>query len=355
MKINILQPLIPHYREEFFEGLSKSHELKIYCYNGKSDKYSTFNHSTFANKSIRKIQFGPILIYNPMQLMRGEYKTLILMLHFGHLSTWGLLLTKFIHKKKIILWGQGISVKRYLKEERKPSILLRWMIKLADTVWLYTDKEQKQWKEIFPKKQIVSLNNTISNVDRILSFKNSKSKTELKKEHAIPQQICFIFCARFDNPYRRVDVLVNIIKSLAPEKYGFIIIGDGKYKPEFSGFSNVFDFGAVYDQSKKDDLFSIADLYLQPGWVGLSVVEAMAYGKPVVTLKRSEQTLQCVEYSYLAHLNNSIICDDLNNCINKIDNLDSKKINSMSLSAIHYVRKNLTMENMVLSASSTFA
>lgn len=71
------------------------------------------------------------------------------MLHFAHLTTWLLLLTKFIHRKKIILWGQGISVKRYLAEERKPDWKLKAQMALADGVWLYMEKELKQWKGIF--------------------------------------------------------------------------------------------------------------------------------------------------------------------------------------------------------------
>lgn len=45
------------------------------------------------------------------------------------------------HRKQIILWGHGISVKRYLAEEKKCNWLLRFMISMSDGVWLYTDKE----------------------------------------------------------------------------------------------------------------------------------------------------------------------------------------------------------------------
>jgi glycosyltransferase involved in cell wall biosynthesis len=293
---------------------------------------------------------GPILIYDPIPFVCKKDEVLVLMLHFGHLTTWILLLTKFIHRKKIILWGQGISVKRYLKEENKPSILLKWMIALSDGIWIYTNKEYQQWQNIFPNKPIVALNNTISGIERILNFKHQLSKTALKNKYKISQEICFIFCARFNNNYRRVDLLIDVIEKLDPDKFGFIIIGDGPVKPNFKKYRNVYDFGSVYKESIKDDLFSIADLYFQPGWLGLSVVEAFAYGKPVLTFTRSIDILQCVEYSYLIHDKNAFIFDNVDSLSLKVNRLTSEDINSLSANAKEFAQKNLLMSTMVKNA-----
>jgi len=61
----------------------------------------------------------------------------------------------------------------------------------------------------------------------------------------------------------------------------------------------------------KQNLFAIADLYYQPGWVGLSIVEALGYGKPIITFKRSVDVLQCVEYYYLENTKNSLIFENV--------------------------------------------
>ncbi|MDD3320481.1 MAG: glycosyltransferase [Paludibacter sp.] len=352
--IAFLQPLVPHYRETFFKGIMEKYPIDIFCFELKEEiSNANFNLSNVETKGIKSIKLGSILIYNPFKLIRKEYKELVLMLHFGHISTWLLLLTKPIHRKKITLWGQGISVKRYLKEENIPSFFLKLMIGLSDTVWLYTEKERNQWIKIFPNKNIVSLNNTISDIDRILEFNSSKTKKELKKIYNIDQEICFIYCARFDNPYRRIDLLENTIKRIDKEKFGFIIIGAGKYKPDFSKYNNVYDFGAVYDSNIKDQLFTIADIYFQPGWVGLSVVEALAYGKPIITFKRSEEVLQCVEYGYLKHKFNSYICEDIDDCVNWISKTNNTEITKMSDYAKIYVKENLLMDNMILNAINT--
>lgn len=350
-KIAILQPFIPHYREDFFKGVSQEIETDLYCFE-KSNKISkqNFNLSSLQVKSAKNLTVGPFLLYNPFILIKKEYKTLVLMMHFAHITTWLLLLTKAIHKKKIFLWGQGISVKRFLKEEKKPNILFKWMVSLADGVWLYTKKEQEQWLKLYPHKQIIALNNSVSDVDKILSYSSTTPKEVLKEKYKIYQNTIFIFCARFTNAYRRTDLLEDIIRKLDNQKYGFIIIGDGEYKPNFAGLSNVYDFGSVYDRELKNDLFTLADWYLQPGWVGLSIVEALAYGKPVITFKRSQDTLQCVEYSYLTHLHNALIIENIDELISFLNTLNQEDFDNMCLDAKAFAKQNLTMQIMVSNA-----
>ena len=285
-------------------------------------------------------------------LLHKNYDTLVLMWHFGHISTWLLLITKFIHRKKIILWGQGISVKRYLKEEKKPNPLLKWMLALADGAWVYMPKEANLWQNIFPSKNIVALNNTLSGTNEMLEYKSLCQKVELKRKYHIKENKILIFCARFTNPYRRTDLLIEAIEKLEKEQFGFIIIGEGAHKPDFSKYNNVYDFGAQYDIKIKKELFELADLYFQPGWVGLSIVEAMAYGKPICTFVRNKETLQCVEYSYIVDGVNGLIFKDITDCVNRISKLTIDDIKRMGNNGRLLVKEKLTICNMVKNACS---
>jgi len=244
------------------------------------------------------------------------------------------------------LWGHGISVKRYVKEEKKPHLLLRWMIGLSDGVWFYTKKELEVWKTFMSKMNGIALNNTISGVDAILEL-NMPDKQSLRERYGITQQRVLIYCARFNEPGRRVDLLVDLIERLSPEGFAFVIIGDGRLKPDFTQYTHVHDFGALYDRSVKDELFSMADIYFQPGWVGLSIVEAMSYGKPVFTFKRSESVLQCVEYSYIRHGHNGMIFESMAECVDALSLSTETEIGRMGENARAYVRKELTMDIMV--------
>lgn len=354
-RIAILQPEVPHYREEFFDLLRQQCETSdVYIYNSfESTKQQGFNINTKGLRYIPNKQLKGFLFYNPFPLLSKKYDTLVLMLHFAHLTTWLLLLTKFIHRKKIILWGQGISVKRYLKEEKKPDWKLKAQIALADGVWLYMQKELEQWEQIFPQKQMVALNNTLTGVSEMCNYVPELSKEELKKKYGITQEIVLIFCARFESNYRRTDLLVEAMKRLDKNRFGFVIIGKGKNKPNFSEFDNVYDFGAVYDTAVKRELFSLSDIYFQPGWVGLSIVEAMAYGKPIFTFVRSKETKQCVEYSYIQPEYNGMLFETIEECVGYISHIEKEKLVDMGQNARHFVKNNLSVEQMANHAIST--
>ena len=359
-RIAILQPEIPHYRTEFFDLLrEKVDRLDLFTYNSEKRVKKLGFCVGLESIHISNIEKKGFLIYAPWQLLSKRYDTLVLMLHFAHVMTWLLLLTKWLHRKKIILWGQGISVKRYLKESKKPDWKLKWQIALADGVWIYEEPEAKQWQTIFPKKPIVALNNTLSGVGEMCEFnvndnlnENKDGKERLKRKWGVEQEVVLIFCARFENNYRRTDLLVETIERLDAEKYGFIIIGDGKNKPDFMKYKNVHDFGAVYDNNKKKELFAVADIYFQPGWVGLSIVEAMAYGKPIFTFRRSEKTLQCVEYCYIEEGKNGLLFDNMVDCLHQINALTKEQISEMGNEARKLVKTKLMPQQMVANALS---
>jgi glycosyltransferase involved in cell wall biosynthesis len=304
LNVAFIQPEVPHYRVSFFRELGKRvKNITVYVYNSlDNSKIQGFcvEQEEYV-KYIANKQYKGVLFYNLKPLLQKDIDVLVLMWHFAHVTTWILLLTKWVHRKKIIIWGQGISVKRYLKEEKKPNILMKWMLALADGAWIYMEKESKFWKGIFPQKRIVALNNTLSDIEEIVEYKTSCSKEELRRKYNIREKKILLFCARFSNPYRRVDLLLKTIERLDNTIFGFVVIGEGCYKPDFSKFKNVYEFGAVYDEQIKRDLFALSDVYFQPAWVGLSIVEAMAYGKPICTFERQDDLLQCVEYSYIEH------------------------------------------------------
>lgn len=348
--IAILQPFIPHYREEFFNSFRQQMPTDLYCYEKQEDmKKNDFKEAQTGIIPLRSFMKGPWVLYNPFPLLNKKYDVLVLMLNFGHLTTWLILLLKPFIRQKIVLWGHGISVKRYVHEEKHPHILLRWMIALSDGVWFYTKKELSVWKQFTPRINGHALNNTISGVEEILQM-TSQDKASLRVKYNIQQERVLIYCARFNEPGRRVDLLVDLIENLSPKVFAFVIIGDGRLKPDFSGYENVHDFGALYDRKIKDELFSMADIYFQPGWVGLSVVEAMSYGKPVFTFNRSISVMQCVEYSYITHAHNGMIFENMDSCITSLSQITNEEIERLGNNAREYVRSELTMDTMTNNA-----
>ncbi|WP_018620287.1 glycosyltransferase [Spirosoma luteum] len=348
--VAILQSIVPDYRSAFFSKIQEKCEVEIFCYEDEQSlKSNNFHGSIVKTSSIKRFKFKNFIVVNPFTLWNKKYDTLVLMLTPYHIISWFFLITKFIHKKKIILWGHGISISGFLVEERKVSFLKKWLIVLSDEVWFYTNNELELWKKRLPTINAISLNNTISSVTDIMN-RPPLDKEKLKYKYGIKERIAIIYCARFNEEGRRVDLLEKLISMTCNQDIAYIIIGDGLLKPNFSKYPAVRDFGAIYDQKIKNELFQLADIYFQPGWVGLSIVEAMAYGKPIFTLKRSKNIPQCVEYSYIINGYNGYLFDSVEDVYQKIVSIDSTSIQKLSCNCRRFVYNFLTIDGMITRA-----
>jgi len=350
MRIGILYPRISHYREEFFESLMKNHDVSIFLYESaeKSKKENYKNSYISANYLNTYEVFKKIRLVNILPILKNNYDVVILIGEMRSISVWILLIFYRLTKTKSILWGHGISIHSYLKESKKLNLLRVVFHSLSNHTWLYTKNEMAIWVKYIKPKRLTVLNNTI-NIEEILMNKEVYDINLIKKKYGIKTEVNLIFSARFTNPCRRIDLLLDLVKSIDSSKYGFIIIGDGPLKPNFKEFNNVYDFGAVYDREVKNKLFNIADFYFQPAWLGLSVNEALAYGKMILTFERSKSIKQCVEFSYLNN-KNSFVAKDLPELIYFIENIDTEKIKECSLSARDYATQNLQMSHMTENA-----
>jgi len=351
-KIAFLYPRISHYREEFFEYFQKNYDCDIFVYeNDEENQKNNFEIAKIPTKKLKSfLLFSKLRVFNFFPLLSRKYKVLILIGEMKVLPIWIILFLAKLMNKKVILWGHGISIHTYLQEEKKINPIRLFFNRLADYLWLYTENEKTIWKRYFPEDKITVLNNTI-NIEEILEQEDLDKKA-LQEKYNIHTKINFIYCARFSMQERRVDLLIEIIKRLDPEIYGFIIIGDGPLKPDFKPYKNVKDFGSVYDSNKKNELFQLADLYIQPGWIGLSCNEALAYGKPVLTFKRTPEIRQCVEYAYLNE-KNSYIADSIDDMIDFISSLTPEKIKQYQENSKRFANDNLRMETMIRRAKQS--
>jgi glycosyltransferase involved in cell wall biosynthesis len=350
-KIAILQPLIPHYRETFFKELNKKFNIDLFIYENDDDlKSNNFKNADLNYTQLKSFQFFGILIYNFFPLLHPKYKVLILPGEIRSLTTWILLFVGKLTSKKIILWGHGISARNYLEEENKLLSIRVIFHKFADHIWLYTEKEKAIWSKYIDANKITALNNTID-TKKILSLPKL-NKEEMKIKYKISTKLNLIYCARFTTN-RRIDLMLEVMKSVEDKDIGFIIIGEGENKPDFSKYEKVYDFGAVYDEDIKHELFTIADLYFQPAWTGLSIVEAMAYGKPIVTFERSDSILQCVEYSYIENEKNGFLAKNIDDMVLYLENMNRNMLSELQKSTKEYTKSNLGIEGMIYNATNS--
>ncbi len=95
-------------------------------------------------------------------------------------------------------------------------------------------------------------------------------------------------------PYKRVDIVIETFKALGAG-YNLKIFGDGvdmkRLKKLAEGAENISFLGRVSDQEKAD-LYSSAQAFINPQEedFGITVVEAMASGRPVIAYRKGGAT-----------------------------------------------------------------
>lgn len=344
MKIVILQPSIPHYRSAFFNGLNSKVNYDLFSLDESHGDRSNLNKALIDYQKLKVVKFWKFKWYNPFRLLL-KYDVIVIPGELSYLSNWLLLLMSRLLDKHIVVWGHGLNY-----SQNKPISIGYWLLYfLSKSAIFYTEKEMRFWRKKLSTKFMSFINNTVEiNTNKVDHFYNTKNVSEVKRRHKITHEKIFISCYRFTNLDRKDEDLFELIKKCerTHRNVGFIIIGTGKLKPDFSGLTNVYDFGELYDSSQKLELFFISDFYLQLGWTGLSIVEAFAHKKPVITLKRSTNTKQSVEYFYLKNNYNSIILNSIHD-FDKVTLITKEKSAILSNNSFNSYVDNLNMNSMI--------
>jgi glycosyltransferase involved in cell wall biosynthesis len=353
--IAIIQPIITDYRSEFFNNISQNTKLDLYIYNNINlERVKGFSiDNDMSTRKLKSFTIGPFFIYNIIPFLNKKYEYLVIIGNVKHLSAWLLLVIGRFIGLKVIVWGHGISIPRYISESKRIPFIRLLMYRLAYGAWFYTEIEMNLYLNKIKKLTAVSLNNSISEVDEIIKIEplNVEKKNIIKAKYKITTKYNLIICTRFEHPHRKADELLQIIQGINDD-WGLIVIGDGELKPDFSSLENIYDFGSIYEREVKNELFLISDLYIQLGAIGLSVVEAFAYRLPIITLKRSHFTHHGVEYSYITDELNGFLCEDLKDVIFKINTFNKDICETMGINAQKFVKDNLSIRKMANSALS---
>ena len=347
MAITIIQPFVAHYREDFYKSLAQEIDFDLLCI----DKPSTdegFKISDQINLEwLPSYKFGRFIFFNILSKEIHKNKTIVTTFNPNWISLYLLLFIKFFTGKKVILWTHGTSVLNGFNPSSPRDIIKIIFFNLADGICFYTNNELEIMSKYLKRPKLFYINNTI-NVSKINEISSSikDNKFSLKRKYGILSSKVVIFCARFIE-HRREDLLVDLIKILEGKDISFIIIGNGSKKPDFSSFSKVHDFGTVYDSKLKAELFKIADFNFQPAWSGLSVIESLANGVPYLTMKKSNEIYQCVEYNYIENSKNGFIFKNIDEVADLICNINSEELNKIKLYCKESVNKKLSLEKMV--------
>lgn len=344
IKVLIIQPLIPHYRLNYFNKLYENPqiELKI-VYARQDNSLNQLIDLIYLNEikkiNLRKIEFffvkKTIIDFMPdVIICYGEIK---------QLTNYWLYFRRKKYNYKLFIWTQGSNKKKDTIIDKTRFSLLKYV----DGVLFYTQKCLETGKK-YGIKKMTALNNTLyfekNNINYDRNFIN-----KLKEKYGITTSINGIFISRFTK-IKAPKLILELMQAihLKNKNIGFVVIGKGKQKPNFSNYSYIYDFGEVYSQEKKNELMALANFAIMPRWVGLSVVDVFAHQLPMITLSNQLKDIEhSVEFSYIEHNTNGYIAKSKQDFIDFICSSSLSNFKRMGENAYNYACKKLSFNNMV--------
>ena len=230
------------------------------------------------------------------------------------LSNYPILLRRFARGRALAYWGHG----RNFQSEHGSGVCERWkklMIKRVDWWFAYTSLSAQVVRQSgVPEQCITVLNNSIDTraFRDDLSAVSVENLAQLRRRFSVDSSASVgLYCGSL-NDVKRLDVLVaasDKIRAVHPNFHLFVL-GDGpgsEYLVAAFKSRPGRHFVGQKRGVEKASYFKLAQVILNPGLVGLSIVDAFCAGLPLVTMEGSKHS---PEIAYLQNEVNGIITAD---------------------------------------------
>jgi len=207
----------------------------------------------------------------------------------------------FLHLKDRILWSlihwlkwSGIPFAAWTKTRNLDgpnrflnNLMFDYFHWSSDGLILYSGNLNRYLTTRQREKAFVA-NNTINHEEFPVI---AESREEIKRNLNIPFKKVILFVGRMDvnGGRKRVDYLIEIFRELEGRDAGLVIVGSG-LKPEWKARINprtTLYLGEVHDPENRQiaRIFTMADVCVIPGHVGLGLNQALFHGLPVITME----------------------------------------------------------------------
>lgn len=203
--------------------------------------------------------------------------------------------------RRVVLWGHGANLQGdpdSLRERFKSRIALR-----ADWWLAYTDMSRDLVQALgFPMDRITVLNNAVDTTELVAQFAavTPESQESLRAELSLEQGPVAVYVGSM-YAEKRIEFLLDAARELRERLPGFslLVIGGGPQQGLIEAAAVKAPWIKVLGIRKganKALAASLADVMLNPGLVGLNILDSFAGGLPMLT---TDCKLHSPEISYL--------------------------------------------------------
>lgn len=274
--ILLISNYVFHYREKIYNYFFEEFEKDNYDFSVLSSEFQNEKYDIKFEKIEEKLSFENCR----KEINRKKPIAVILFLHLKDLCMIPTIWYCKIKKIPVIYWNHGIDIAA--PDSKIKNFIFHRIHDWCDALITYTPDQVKYFSERNQKKLFIAFN-TLNFLD-IRKERYLKCKTAIKDKYGITHDKCVLFTARI-NPAKRLDILVNIMKKI-PDA-ALLIVGPGiteEMKNDILSFPNIYYLGPRYAE-EMNEIFSIADVFCIPRWIGLAMNEALFWNIPVCLLR----------------------------------------------------------------------
>jgi glycosyltransferase involved in cell wall biosynthesis len=301
-KVSIIQREIPHYRIRFFEELyaqGRLQNLEIQVYTGAPPiqvaSSPAFPYRVLPVRYFRKKNSGSCWMHGLEKAIAGS--DIVVAPQELQCLTVPYLWAK---RRRIctswIWWGHGYNFQASVRSSAATNIkeaIKRFMTRRADGLITYTEGGADYWrKQGLPEDRVIPYHNTIDveGLRKAGADIPKEQLMELSHNLGIEGKRVLLFSGRLYAD-KKVDFLLMAFALLKKSysEVALLIIGDGEERDKLEQLAkqlqlqDVHFLGEVVDPNGTAAYFSLADLLVIPGLVGLALVHGFAFGLPLIT------------------------------------------------------------------------
>jgi glycosyltransferase involved in cell wall biosynthesis len=211
-------------------------------------------------------------------------------------STWLSALIARLRGKRVLFWTHG-----WRGRDRGPVRVIRNnFYRLADGLLLYGNwARQIGIGEGFPAHDLYVVYNSIAAVPAESTVVETPDERRRELRRAIfpesPEERPVVCCSSRLGALRRLDLLLDAASQLETDGHpvNILLIGDGPERERLEERARVLGLGvefvgACYDENRLAEYFSISNVTVSPGDIGLTAIHSMHHGIPVISHSNRE-------------------------------------------------------------------
>lgn len=319
-KVVVCQHRLLHYRVGLFEKLRVAcapRGIDLHLVHGQASRRESFKKDEGSLPWAHKVEnrFWEVgardLVWQPFPRDLHDADLVVMMQENRILSNYPLLLGRLGTPRRVAYWGHGVN----FQSETPTGLREKWkqmMLTRVDWWFAYTETSAEIVRRAgYPAERITCLDNAIDNeaFERDLASVTDEQMEAMRAEIDAPEGAPVgLFCGSL-YPDKRLDYMIEAADHIhaALPAFRLVVIGDGPSASEIRAAMETrrwLKWQGVRKGLEKAAWFRLADVVVNPGAVGLHVLDSFCSGTPMITTAESRHG---PEVAYLKNGANGLV------------------------------------------------